>query len=58
MILKFDFLKNKTTHILYSDFPQAAYSFYENKDNGNVMSKEEQQKWNATKKPETPPPSE
>ena len=32
---------------------QAAYSLYENKDNGQVMSKEEQQKWNAKKEPET-----
>jgi hypothetical protein len=35
---------------------QAAYSLYENKDDGQeVMSKEEQQKWNAKKEPETTP---
>lgn len=32
----------------------AAYSYYENRDNGQVFSKDEQAKWNANKKPESP----
>eukprot|EP00339_Tiarina_fusa_P016541 CAMPEP_0117008602 /NCGR_PEP_ID=MMETSP0472-20121206/8053_1 /TAXON_ID=693140 ORGANISM="Tiarina fusus, Strain LIS" /NCGR_SAMPLE_ID=MMETSP0472 /ASSEMBLY_ACC=CAM_ASM_000603 /LENGTH=68 /DNA_ID=CAMNT_0004710677 /DNA_START=92 /DNA_END=298 /DNA_ORIENTATION=- len=33
----------------------AAYSVYENKDNGQTFSKDEQQKWNKEKTPEGPP---
>jgi hypothetical protein len=30
---------------------QAGYSIYENRDNGHVMSKEEQKEWNVKKDP-------
>jgi hypothetical protein len=33
-----------------------AYSFYENKDNGEIFSKEDQQKWNEEKKAEKSAP--
>jgi hypothetical protein len=31
----------------------AAWSWYENRDNGQIFSKEEQQKWNSQKDPKT-----
>lgn len=31
----------------------AAWSWYENRDNGQVFSKEEQQQWNSQKDPKT-----
>lgn len=33
----------------------AAYSLYENKDNGQVFSKEEQKKWNSRKETKKTP---